>query len=40
MPLGEHGEPLLVGPGAPWSPGTRLWLDGKPPLLAGFQGPD
>ena len=40
MRLREHGEPLLVGLGAPWFSGTRLWLDGTPPLLAGFQGPD
>ena len=32
--------PLWVGLGAPWFPGTRLWLGGTPPLLAGFQGPD
>ena len=38
--LREHGEPLSVGLGAPWFPGTRLWLGGTPPLLAGFQGPD
>ena len=36
----EHRESLLVGLGAPWLPGTRLWLGGTPPLLAGFQGPD
>ena len=40
VPLGEHGEPLLVGLGAPWLPGTRLWLGATPPLLAGFRGPD
>ena len=38
--LREHMELLLVGLGAPWFPGTRLWLGGTPPLLAGFQGPD
>ena len=36
----EHRELLLVGLGATWFPGTRLWLGGTPPLLAGFQGPD
>ena len=40
MPLREHGEPLLVDLGPPWFPGTRLWMGGTPPLLAGFQGPD
>ena len=40
LPLREHGVPLLVGLGAPWFPGTRVWLGGTPPLLAGFQGPD
>ena len=40
LPLREHREPLSVGLGAPWFPGTRLWLGGTPPLLAGFQGPD
>ena len=40
LPLREHGESLSVGLGAPWFPGTRLWLGGTPPLLAGFQGPD
>ena len=38
--LGEHGEPLSVGLGPPWFSGTRLWLGGTPPPLAGFQGPD
>ena len=38
--LRERGEPLSVGLGAPWFPGTRLWLGETPPLLAGFQGPD
>ena len=38
--LREHREPLSVGLGAPLFPGTRLWLGGTPPLLAGFQGPD
>ena len=38
--LGPAWEPLLVGLRAFWFPGTRLWLGGTPPLLAGFQGPD
>ena len=38
--LREHGEPLSIGLGVTWFPGTRLWLGGTPPLLAGFQGPD
>ena len=38
--LGEHREPLLVGLGAPWFSGTRLWLGATPSSLAGFQGPD
>ena len=38
--VGEHREPLSVGLGVPWFPGTRLWLGGRPPLLAGFQGLD
>ena len=36
----EHREPLSVGLGAPWFPGTRLWLGGTPLPLAEFQGPD
>ena len=40
LPLGEHEESLSVGLRAPWFPGTRLWLGGTPPPLAGFQGPD
>ena len=40
MLLREQKELLLVGLGAPWFPGPRLWLGGTPPLLAGFQGPD
>ena len=40
LPLREHGELLLVGLEALWFRGTRLWLGGTPPLLAGFQGPD
>ena len=40
LPLREHGQPLSVGLEASWFPGTRLWLGGTPPLLAGFQGPD
>ena len=40
LPFREHEEPVSVGIGAPWFPGTRLWLGGTPPLLAGFQGPD
>ena len=40
LPLMEHGGPLSVGIGAPWFPGTRLWLGRTSPLLAGFQGPD
>ena len=39
-PLREHAELLSVGLGVTWFPGTRLWLGGTPPLLAGFQGPD
>ena len=39
-PLREHGEPLSVGLGAPWFPGTRLCLGGTPLPLAGFQGLD
>ena len=38
--LREHWELLFVGLGAPWFQGTRLWLGGTSPLLAGFQGPD
>ena len=30
LPLREHREPLSVGLGAPWFPGTRLWLGGTP----------
>ena len=30
----------MVGLGAIWFSGTRLWLGGTFPLLAGFQGPD
>ena len=40
LSLREHREPLSVGLGVLWFPGTRLWLGGGPPLLAGFQGPD
>ena len=40
VPLREHRGPLSVGLGAPWLSGTRVWLGGTPPLLAGFQGPD
>ena len=40
MLLREQRESLSVDPGAPWFSGTRLWLGGTPPLLAGFQGPD
>ena len=40
MPLREHRELPSIDLGAPWFPGTRLWLGGTPPLLAGFQGPD
>ena len=40
LPLGEHRELLLVGCGPTGFRGTRLWLGGTPPLLAGFQGPD
>ena len=40
LPLREHRELLLVGPGVTWFAGTRLWLGGTPPPLAGFQGPD
>ena len=32
LPLREHREPLSVGLGAPWFPGTRLWLGATPPL--------
>ena len=38
--LREHGELSLASLGASWFQGTRLWLGGTPPLLAGFQGPD
>ena len=38
--LWEQRKPLSVGLGATWFPGTRLWLGGTPPLLAGFQSPD
>ena len=40
LPFREHKEPLSVGLEADWFAGTRLWLGGTPPLLAGFQGPD
>ena len=40
LPLREHLEPLSVRLAAAWLPGTRLWLGGTPPLLAGFQVPD
>ena len=40
LPLREHTEPVSVGLGVLWFPGTRLWLGETPPLLAGFQGPD
>ena len=40
LPLREHRKTLSIGLGAPWLTGTRLWLGGIPPLLAGFQGPD
>ena len=35
--LREHEEPPLVGLGAPWFPGTRLWLGGTPPFWQGFR---
>ena len=34
LPLREHREPLSVGLGATWCPGTRLWL-GKTPSPIG-----
>ena len=40
LQLREHGKPLSVGLGAPWRRGTRLWLGGTPPLLAGDQSPE
>ena len=38
LQLGEHGEPLLVGLGAPWFPGTRLWLGGTPSPIGRVSG--
>ena len=38
LPLREHREPLSVGLGAPWFPGTRLWLGEKNlPYWQGFR---
>ena len=34
----EHGEPLSVGLGAPWFPGTRLWLGGTPSPIGRVSG--
>ena len=32
------GEPLSVGRGAPWFPGTRLWLGGTPSPIGRVSG--
>ena len=34
----EHREPLLVRRGAPWLPGTHLWLGGTPSPIEGVSG--
>ena len=36
--LGEHVEPLLVGCGVSWFPGTRLWLGATPPPIGRVSG--
>ena len=36
--LREHGKPLSVGLGAPWFPGTHLWLGGTPPPIGRVSG--
>ena len=34
----EHWERLLVNPGAPWFPGTRLWLGRTPSPIGRVSG--
>ena len=38
MPLREHREPSSAGLGAPWLPGTRLWLGGTPSPIGRVSG--
>ena len=38
LPLREHREPLSVGLGAPWFPGTHLWLGGTPSPIGRVSG--
>ena len=38
LPLREQREPLSVGLGATWFPGTRLWLGGTPPPIGRVSG--
>ena len=38
LPLREHRERLLVGFGASWFPGTRLWLGGTPSPIGRVSG--
>ena len=34
----EHGQALLVGLGAPWFPGTRLWVGRTPSPIGRVAG--
>ena len=38
LPLREHREPLWVGLGDSWFPGTRLWLGGIHPPIGRVSG--